>query len=307
MDPEQINNKLKGFLDPGITGFKITDISAGSMDAASSGVDFSSLFLSLSMFILTSCIILLSLAVSMYFDSRKEQVRTYYALGFKNSFIRNQLFLESLLQTVAGAVSGILGYLINTLIINALNSVWIGAVQTDTLTPHFGAFPLISGFVTTILISGLLLLIRSGRYLKELKDPGTKGLNIRRSGRNLNFVLLSFIAALITLAMSLIFQNYSIVLSFVAGALFFAALIMSLRQYYLRVISRLIIKSMLRINIPEILLIQSGSAVTPAFLWRPGYLRLVMQDRTGRAKREHAASSRRYRRVSVMDGIGHSG
>jgi len=237
MNPEQINVKLKGFLDPGITGFKITDISAGSMDAASSGVDFSSLFLSLSMFILTSCIILLSLAVSMYFDSRKEQVRTYYALGFKNSFIRNQLFLESLLQTVAGAVPGIfLGYMINTLIINALNSVWIGAVQTDTLTPYFGAFPLISGFVTTILISGLLLLIKSSRFLKELKDPGTKGLNIRRSGRNLTFILLSFPAAVITLVLSLILQNYSIVLSFVAGALFFAVLIMSLRQYYLRII-----------------------------------------------------------------------
>jgi putative ABC transport system permease protein len=236
MDPEQINDKLRGSLDPGITGFKVTDISAGSIDAASSGVDFSSLFLSLSMFILTSCILLLSLAVSMFFDSRKEQIRTYYALGFRNSFIKNQLILESLVQTVAGAVPGIfLGYLINTLIINALNSVWRGAVQTDTLTPHFGAYPLVSGFVITILITGLLLLIKTGRFLRNLKDPRSGELNISRSGHNLTFLLLSCFTAATTMVLSLILQDYSTIFSFIAGALFFAAFILALRQYYLRI------------------------------------------------------------------------
>ncbi len=134
-------------LDPLAAGFSISDIRTESQTAAGSGVDFSTLFLSLGIFIILSCIILLSFAVSIFFDSRKQQIRTYHALGFKNLFIGKILFLETIFHTVIGAIPGVfIGYFINILIIHALNSVWSGAVQTNTLTAQFGVVPVDLGF-----------------------------------------------------------------------------------------------------------------------------------------------------------------
>jgi len=92
MTPDQITEALAGSIDPSITGFTVIDIRNDSRNAADGGVDFSTLFLALSIFIILSCLILLSLAISMFFDSRKDQVKTYFALGFKNSFIKELLF-----------------------------------------------------------------------------------------------------------------------------------------------------------------------------------------------------------------------
>jgi hypothetical protein len=91
MDIEKINDVLKGSFDPEIAGFTITRIRSESKAAAAGGVDFSTLFLSLGVFILLSCIILLSFAVSIFFDSRKEQVELIM-YGFKIYLLRRSSF-----------------------------------------------------------------------------------------------------------------------------------------------------------------------------------------------------------------------
>lgn len=235
MNPDQINKILTGSIDPAITGFTVSDIRNESKDAATSGVDFSSLFLGLGIFIILACIILLSFAVSIFFDSRKEQVKTYHALGFKNSFIRKVFFLETLFQSFTGAIPGVfMGFFINVQIINALNSVWRGAVQTDTLAPQFGILPLVSGFVITIVISCVILLIKIRSFLKDLKNPVTGELHLQRERRNFIFLLLSLLAASVLLVSSFILKNSSTILSFIAGSIFFVTIILAIRQFYIR-------------------------------------------------------------------------
>jgi len=234
-ETESITKLLTGSLDPKTTGFVIEDAQKNSDMAAGESVDFSTLFLSLAVFIIVSCIILLSLAVSMFFDTRKEQLRTYFALGFKNSYIRRLLLSETMVISISGAVPGIfLGYLLNILTIKALNSVWSGAVQTNTLTAHFSIVPLLIGFLTAEAITSFLLLIITNRFLESLRSKETGELKRHKPKNNLILLLISLIITLIIVSLSLMIEGGSVALSFAGGALIFITLVLLLRQYCVR-------------------------------------------------------------------------
>jgi len=142
-----INDKLEGTLDPHKMGFIISDLSGESAKAANESVDFGTLFLSLSFFLILASLVLLSFAISSYFDTKRKHISTLYALGFKNRWILQLLFLETGLTGLAGCLIGVFaGYLVNILITRALNTVWNGAVQTNTLNAYFDLISVISGF-----------------------------------------------------------------------------------------------------------------------------------------------------------------
>ena len=234
IENDLILSALKGKLDPADAGFVIENVRISGEDAASQGVDFSTLFLSLGFFILLSCLILLSFSVSIFFDSKKEQVRTYYALGFRNSKIAGFLFPETSIIAIAGASAGaILGYFVNILIVKALNSVWTGAVQTDTISAGFSILPIITGFATTLLISQALVLFKLRKYLKRLASKGQKGFIFHSARINLVFLIIVSVIAVVLTSFSLLLQNPPIVLSFSGGTLLFIVFILILRQYYL--------------------------------------------------------------------------
>lgn len=234
-DPDTIFIKLSGKLDPLMSGFTVTAILQKSGDAASNGVNFSTLFLGLSFFIIISCLILLSLAVSMFFDSRKDQVKTLFALGFRNNRIRNLLFTETMIISLTGAIPGLFfGYLLNIIIVDALNSVWKGAVQTNTLTPDLSIITLITGLIATIIVTAFLLLFKVRRYLKQLNEKKEGRLRSHSGKKNLFFLVLSFTAAIVIFLLSLTSSGDATWFSFNSGALLFLALILLLRQYYIR-------------------------------------------------------------------------
>jgi ABC-type lipoprotein release transport system permease subunit len=65
---------------------------------------------------------------------RAAYVNTLYALGFKNRWISKFLFLKTGIVAFTGcAIGAFTGYIFNIFITRALNTVWMGAVQTDTL------------------------------------------------------------------------------------------------------------------------------------------------------------------------------
>jgi putative ABC transport system permease protein len=226
---------LTGSLDPLKTGFVFTDTGKKSDRAAGEGVNFSTLFLSLAVFIIVSCIILLSLAVSMFFDTRKEQMRTYFALGFKNSYIRKLLFSETMVISFAGVVPGIfLGYLLNILTIKALNSVWSGAVQTNTLSAYFSIIPLLTGFLAAEVITSTLLLIKTNRFLDSLSKKETGEIKRHQPKNNLILLFISLFITLIIVSFSFIIEGGSMALSFAGGAFLFITLVLILRQLCVR-------------------------------------------------------------------------
>ncbi|MBP1674636.1 MAG: hypothetical protein H6Q24_774 [Bacteroidetes bacterium] len=229
-----IRENLAGLIDPYKSGFTISDLPLESVKAASQSVDFSTLFLGLGFFIILSAFILLILVVSTYYESKKDQVMTLYSIGFSNRAIEKQLFLESGLTAVTGAVLGAFtGSLFNMILIKALNSVWQGAVQTNTLVSGFDPFSLLIGFVVTIAVILLILKLRSSGFLKHLSRPET-GKTIKPSAKKSSIAAVIIIAlTIITVALSFILPDHVTLLSFLGGVMAFASLILLIRHYYL--------------------------------------------------------------------------
>lgn len=227
-----IVNKLTGSFPPERSGFFISDPVADSEKAASESVDFSTLFLSLGFFIIVSCILLLLLSVTSYFISRTGEIRTLFAIGFSDRWISRYLLLEMLIISVLASVPGITGgVLFNVLIIKALNSVWSGAVQTDTLSGYVGLMPLIYSFILTVLISVILLFFKTRGFLRELRSTRKSVRKEISSRRNLVFLLISGLIAIILVAMSVTDSENSMLLGFGGGGVLFVTMLLLFRQF----------------------------------------------------------------------------
>ncbi len=231
---EDIESKLDGALDPGLIGFTAVDIAGESIKAADESVDFGTLFLSLGFFLILASIVLLSFAVSFYFDSKREIINTFHALGFKSRWIEKLFFLESsFIGSIGCLVGAFAGYLVNIIITGALNSVWKGAVQTNTLSASFDIIPVLTGFLTTLIIMMVLMRVKTRKYLKSLNRK-EKEFHHFASPR-MNFIILtgSFVLTLIISVISFVLKENNTAFSFVAGTLLLFTFILFWRQFYI--------------------------------------------------------------------------
>lgn len=238
--PVQINEQdiikdLAGNIEPGKSGFSVSDIRSRSLAAADSGTDFSSLFIGLTFFVIVACIILLSLSLTSYFDLRKSQVKTMMSIGYKWKSIRDMLLTEAFILTSTGAIIGvIMGYIINILLIAALNTVWTGAVQTDTLIPAFSPAPALYGFLIALVITFLLIYFRAKKYIDSLHNR-KREFTVFPSQRNNRVILvISLVALMTSLTAASSLQSHSTPLFFVSGILVFVVMTLLLRTYYIK-------------------------------------------------------------------------
>jgi putative ABC transport system permease protein len=228
----QIIHSLSGNLDPRRNGFEITDIFDDSVRAANESVDFSSLFLSLGFFLILAAIVLLSFAVSSHLESRQEQLHTFFALGFKSKWTSRLMFAESGLIATAGSLAGsFAGYAVSTIIIRLLNSVWSGAVQTNTLESFFSLETVLAGFAGTLAIALIYLYFKIRIYLRHLNREKKLQHQFPSRIRNLVFLATSMTLSIALFISSLIVKDQQMTLGFVSGALLFACLILLVRQY----------------------------------------------------------------------------
>jgi putative ABC transport system permease protein len=227
----EIEKKLSGFLDPGILGLTITDLSGESLKAANEGVDFATLFLSLGFFLILASLVMLSFAASSYFNSKKENVNTLFKIGFKNRSIAGLLYFETVAINLIGCLTGAFaGYLVNVLITGALNTVWSGAVQTDTLGAYFDSGTVISGFVLTLTVSMVFMYFKVRRYLKMLNR--NKKEYHDRPNQTLNLVALISLAVVTIslLVSSLLLPEKQMIFSFSSGVTLLITIILLVRQ-----------------------------------------------------------------------------
>ena len=235
LSEHEISSKLAGSLDPLKTGFFVTDMPYESIKAANESVDFSTLFLSLGFFIILSAVILLILVVSAFFNLKKGHIKTLFSLGFSNSFIEKLLFYESGIIAITGSIIGVFaGGLFNLAIIKALNSVWQGAVQTDTLSSHLDIKPLLSGFLITITIVLVILKVKSKLFLNNLNRPETGILHRPSQKNSFLFFIFAISLTIIILILSFLISDHSTVLSFSCGIMMFVSLVLLSHYFYLR-------------------------------------------------------------------------
>ncbi len=233
MSLSEINEELSGSIDPEIAGFTVNDISNESIEAAENSVDFGTLFLSLGFFLILASFVLLSFAVSFYFDLKKNEIRTLYSLGFRNRIINRLLLFETTATALVACFAGSLaGYLVNVILITALNSIWSGAVQTNTLVPAFDLVTIITGFSVTLLLSVIFMFVKSRNYLRNLRAGGTKHYSAPSAARNLIILSIAGIASMVFFVLSLL-SGEMISLSFISGSMLLVTFILFWRQFWL--------------------------------------------------------------------------
>jgi len=126
--------------------------------AAKSGVDFSSLFLSLGFFIIISAVMLMMVPLSEMLFRRRDELHLLKATGFSNKRVARLLLRESTPVVLVSAVVGVVvGLLYTYLVLFLLGTVWKGATHTD----GFGVYPdlmtLFTGLVSGVVLALVLL------------------------------------------------------------------------------------------------------------------------------------------------------
>lgn len=228
----EVNKLLSGTLDPAILGFTINDIYSESLRAAGNSVDFGTLFLSLGIFLILASFILLSFAISFYFDQKKREIKIFHSLGFRNSTIRNLLISEFSFIILAACFAGSLaGYPVNSIIISALNTVWTGAVQTNALSSVFDIKSAFTGFIITSASCIIFAVVKSNNYLKRLSAGSEKHHSFPDNRKNFSLLMAGTVVTVFLIALSL--ATDKIVLSFISGVLLLFTLILLLRQFLL--------------------------------------------------------------------------
>ncbi|MEE4114790.1 MAG: FtsX-like permease family protein [Marinilabiliaceae bacterium] len=234
---DQLIESLKGKIDPFKSGFSLINIKENSLNAARNSVDFTSLFLGLGFFIILSAIILLSLVVTSQMETRYGQLKTLKSIGFENSRINSVLFMEAIFPALAGTVAGIfVGAILDNIIISALNTVWKGAVQTDTLSSYQDIGSFLLGFASSFIIILISLRLQISQLLKKayIKDIQPRKGFIIKNIRTL--FLVSLIVSLAALAASLAMGTGETGIWFLSGTMSLITLIL-LILLFLKLIS----------------------------------------------------------------------
>jgi putative ABC transport system permease protein len=231
----EIYEKLSGNIDPVKNGFSIVNLYEESIKAANESVDFSTLFLSLGFFLILASFVLLSFAVTTYLESKNNQIRTFFALGFRNRWIGKLLLAESGLISFTGCFAGsFAGFLASLVIIKLLNTVWRGAVQTDTLSAFFSLLPILTGFLITIIITLIFHAVKVILHLRNIKREKRFLHSSPSHALNLTLLFSSLLISVSSYLLSLFNKDQEIFLCFVSGSVSLVFMILLWRQYLIR-------------------------------------------------------------------------
>ncbi len=164
----EIETGILSRLRPSDTGIIIREPASEGIAAASSGVDFSGLFLGLSFFLIAGGIILTILLVKLGLESRISQIGVLRAMGWPEKRIRQMLLWENSLVAILGTQIGLtLTFVYTILIFKALNGVWNDIVLTDTLRPIFRQQTLIYGMLISVLVSFAAAWLALSRFFRR--------------------------------------------------------------------------------------------------------------------------------------------
>ena len=151
---DEVEKKLTQGLDPGQFGLTFRDIKQEGLRASAQSVDFSQLFLGLSFFVILASLILVGLLFVFHIQTRSQETGLLLALGFTPRAVRRLVLLEGALLACAGSLlGGLAGIGVNQLILQALMTVWSGAVGTAPLQMDPNPLTILTGICIGALLA----------------------------------------------------------------------------------------------------------------------------------------------------------
>lgn len=211
---------LLSSISPEDVGAQFLDVRAEGQRAASNGVDFGELFLSLSFFVIAAAILLMVLIYRLNMESRMSEVGVLYALGYSRKQILRLRMAESLPTIIVGSILGGLGgILYNKWMIWGLNGVWNQAVHANMLEAFILPKTIVIGLVISMLIALLSIFLVMNKMLKKpvISVIREQEPSMRMKKRKMDLWIaslgtLSALAILIYAASSAMMQNTSLML-----------------------------------------------------------------------------------------------
>lgn len=168
-------------IQPADVGFQVKDAKADGLQAASQGVDFSGLFIGLSFFVLFAALLLAYLMFQLYLNFRRSEIGTLHALGFSSHKIRQLFFLEATFLVLIGTLLGVpVGLAYNSLIMDAINTIWRDIVRTSILNIHVTPMAIIQA----ILIVGIISLVSVWFVLRNYARQQVVAMQQTQSGKS---------------------------------------------------------------------------------------------------------------------------
>jgi putative ABC transport system permease protein len=240
---EHLKSEILKRISPEVIGLTFIPVYEQGLSAANNSVDFGSLFLSLSFFVIAAGILLTVLIHTLNTESRKAEIGLLSGLGFERRLIVRIRFGESILVALFGGIVGaFFGILYNYAVIWGLNSVWQGAVHTNNLEVFVKPSTLITGAMIGIVVALLSIYIVTRRKLKQPISALIKS-SLNSPIRVVKHLSLSKAMAAICIVGAIVMVIYSLLtpgevnaeMFLSAGGLFLIGCI-ALANFYLRII-----------------------------------------------------------------------
>lgn len=241
---EQLKEKILNSIKPEDIGLSFIPVYEQGLNAANNSVDFGSLFLSLSFFVIAAGILLTVLIYSLNTESRKEEIGILSGLGFNRKLIVKIRFGESILVAFLGGIIGaFIGVVYNYGLVWGLNSVWQGAVHTSNLEVFINPITVIVGAFGGFAIALFSIYFVTRRKLKQpisalIKSSFETPFRVVRK-----YLSVSKLIAIISIAIAALMVVYSLSLKgevnaemfLSAGGIFLVGCV-ALLNWYLRVV-----------------------------------------------------------------------
>jgi putative ABC transport system permease protein len=153
--------------------FRFEPLRRNSIEASSGTTPFDVLFLSFSMFLIASSLMLVGLLFRLGIERRAAEIGTLAALGFERKKVAKLLLGEGLIVAgIGGLVGTPLGILYAQAMIYNLTTRWVNAIGTPFLTLHVTVRSILLGYGIALIASGLTICLT----LRSLKKHSTRAL-----------------------------------------------------------------------------------------------------------------------------------
>ncbi len=146
---------LRREIEPASVGLFFRPVRAEAVAAGKKSLNFGSLFLRMSMFLIAAAVLLVGLLFVFGIQQRSRQIGTLLAMGFRPRQVRRMLLIEGgAVALVGGVIGAFAGLLYTKAIILGLGTVWTGAAAgTSTIRFHAEPLTLAVGGVSGVLIA----------------------------------------------------------------------------------------------------------------------------------------------------------
>ena len=166
--PQPSAAEILAKLPPASLGLDLTSARALGLQAGASGVDFGSLFLGLSFFLVAASLLLVALLFLLSVEQRRQDIGILAALGFTRPRIRDLLLAEGGLVAAAGGLAGLpLGITFHRGILFGLRGAWQDAVHTSLLQPYVAPPSLVFGLLGGVAASLAVIALAARRVLRQ--------------------------------------------------------------------------------------------------------------------------------------------